>query len=278
MMNVNNRIKNKSANKRCQSWVLSLCVGLLVLIGNSLSSELKAAAYNNNTSHSWHWYHDKALKKKTKKQKRSERLVPFDHLSAHQQVQILHYYTINAVNEATLYPSQAHQMNYVKWQNFWTSHASSFTQQWQELNLMHPELNYAARFSTMNAAAGLYSREHNQKEDTAINQLSKQYGLIFFYKKDVGFSAQMAKLVSNFAKRYGFALIPVSIDGAMSPFLPNTKLDHGQAHTMHAKIFPSLYLVNPATGQYKPVFYKYTALDQLRQNLLNIATNWKRDW
>lgn len=235
-----------------------------------------AAGYNDNTSDSWHWYHDKPVSKHGKK--KAPKMVPFNKLSAHEQVVILHYYTINAANEATLYPSQKHQEEYVKWQNFWTSHASDFTQEWVELNMRHPELDYSSTHSTLNASAGIYAREKTQKEQAAINKLSKTYGLMFFYRHDSGFSEQMAKLVASFAKAHHFTLLPVSMDGYKSPFLPHTRVNHGQAEHMKVKIFPSLYLVNPKTGTYKPVFYTYTALDQMQATLLNIANNWKRDW
>lgn len=231
--------------------------------------------YQNNTQNSWHWYHDPVVKKSKKPKVKSVTLktLPID-----QQVAILHYYTINAERKAVLYPSIKHQMQYVKWQNFWTDHASDSTQNWVHLNLLHPELNYATNHSTVNKSAGIYGRVKSQKTQKAIDALSKNYGLIFFYRRDSGFSEDMAKLVSSFARAHHFVLIPISMDGYRSPYLPNTIDDQGQAKHMKDKIFPSLYLVNPKTGDYQAIFYTYSALDQIQSVMLNIANSWKRDF
>ena len=221
----------------------------------------------------WHWYNIPA-KEVVKKQ--TETKVIFASLSPSQQVAVLHFYTINALNKATLHPTEKNIANYVMWQNFWTEKASDFTQNWRKMLLNRPSLDYSIAHPHENNAAKIEATLLNQAQDKAIKKMAQSYGLFFFYEGNSEVSRKLAPIIAQFAKSKNFSLIPISVDGERLEVLPNSKIDSGQARKLGIHFFPVLMLVNPKTKQIKPVNYGFITLDELSYRLLNVATNWKR--
>ncbi|HFP6864319.1 TPA: conjugal transfer protein TraF, partial [Escherichia coli] len=84
---------------------------------------------------------------------------------------------------------------------------------------------------------------------------------------------ELAKVVQRFSDEYNVALIPVSMDGARSEALPQTRPDSGQAQRLGVTHLPALFLVEPGAERYQPLAYGFMTQDDLMKRFLSVATD-----
>lgn len=70
-------------------------------------------------------------------------------------------------------------------------------------------------------------------------------------------------------------MIPVSVDGVVNPLLPDSRMDQGQAEQLGVKFFPAMMLVNPKSGQVKPLSYGFISQDDLAKQFLYVSSDFK---
>ncbi|MDB9569507.1 conjugal transfer protein TraF, partial [Providencia rettgeri] len=116
------------------------------------------------------------------------------------------------------------------------------------------------------------------KEKAAIQSLSSQYGVFFFYRGQDPLDNQLATVVREFAQSHNIALIPVSVDGVRSEALPETRPDTGQVAKMGITHFPALFLVDPKSEHYQPLAYGFMTQDALARRFLDVATDFKPNY
>ena len=73
------------------------------------------------------------------------------------------------------------------------------------------------------------------------------------------------------------SLIPVSVNGDISPDIPNSRLDHGQAERLGVRYFPALLLVNPKTNKTMPLAFGLTTQDVLKTRLVAVANHFQEE-
>ena len=166
--------------------------------------------------------------------------------------------------------------NYFILQNYIMNKSSDFTRAWKRTMLMYPDLDYTVMHPTENNAQHVLYSQEKSEEQQAINSLRKEYGLIFFYRGKNELDQELAPSVSGFAKANKIALIPVAVDGKKLPQFPDSKVGRVEADNLHVKYFPALILVNPKTGQAKPINYGFIARDELRKRFLQVRTNFDK--
>ena len=109
----------------------------------------------------------------------------------------------------------------------------------------------------------------------AIHTLSNTHGLLFFYRAKNPYDQKQVAILQDFAERFALPLIPVSVDGARAPELPDTRLDKGQAESLGVRFFPAVLLVNPKTQETLPIAYGFTTQDVLEKNLVEVIHHFK---
>jgi conjugal transfer pilus assembly protein TraF len=119
------------------------------------------------------------------------------------------------------------------------------------------------------------SRPGSGKTVAGHQPAGRQYGLFYFYRGSNPIDAQMAGVVADFARLRHISLIPVSVDGTVSPQVPDSRPDTGQSARMGISHFPALYLVDPATKDYRPLAYGFMTQDDLAKRFLNVATGFR---
>jgi conjugal transfer pilus assembly protein TraF len=98
--------------------------------------------------------------------------------------------------------------------------------------------------------------------------LSQHYGVMFFYRGREAIDGQLVQVIQNFRETYGLSVIPVSVDGVVNPLLPDSRMDQGQSQQLGVKYFPAMMLVNPKSGQVKPLSYGFISQDDLAKQFL----------
>lgn len=225
----------------------------------------------------WHWYNEPKKKPDppAPKPQPAPRVPDFSQLSPSQQADVLKGYTKEALNNAILHPSAENTATFLRWQKFWTDRASMFSQSFAVAQLDHPDLDYNLEHPHYNSTAPLQQARDQEEQTQAISELAGQYGLFYFYRGGDPIDAQMAGVVADFARLRHVSLIPVSVDGTVSPQVPESRQDGGQSARMGITHFPALFLVDPKSKSFRPLAYGFMTQDDLAKRFLNVATGFK---
>lgn len=256
----------------------SISVALLMLFcAQAVAGEIVTPA---NPFTGWHWYNEPKKKTAAPKQESPaqppEPAVPdLSKMSAVEQAKVLKGYTMEALNRAILYPTAENTATYLRWQKFWTDRGSMFSQSFAAAQLQHPELDYNLEYPHYNSMAPYVQTRDQQQRQSAISELSREYGLFYFYRGSDPIDVQMAGVVADFAKLNHISLIPVSVDGQVAPSVPDSRQDSGQSKAMNVSAFPALFLVAPRSRDYRALAYGFMTQDDLAKRFLNVATGFK---
>lgn len=226
----------------------------------------------------WFWYNepkDPPSRPEKPRPPAPQTLPDLSKLSAQEQAKVLRGYTMEALNRAILYPTRENTATFLRWQKFWTDRASMFSQSFAAAQLSHPELDYNLEYPHYNSMAPFVQTRDQQKQQDAVTKLSRQYGLFYFYRGSDPIDVQMAGVVASFAKTNGISLIPVSVDGQVAATLPQSRPDTGQSRAMNITHFPALFLVDPASKNYRALSWGFMTQDDLSKRFLNVATGFK---
>ncbi len=227
----------------------------------------------------WHWYNE-PVKKQIKKRRDESLIKAFNQLSPLQQLKILQMATNNLRAKAVLTGDVRDIAAYKQAQDFWVSRATQFTVGWEKMLLLHPELNYGLRYSHENALAPIMQRNKHAREDAAISSLASHNGLLLFYRGKNKEDQLFTKIVSRYSKRHGLVVIPVSVDGVLSPAFKTSRQAGGlkKARGLGIQYFPALVLVNPTTNRHEIVSFGFKSEDELSDRLLKITDGWKAEF
>ncbi|NNS09970.1 type-F conjugative transfer system pilin assembly protein TraF [Erwinia sp. JH02] len=226
----------------------------------------------------WHWYNEPKKAPPVKPSpppKPTEKVPDLSQLSPGEQAKILKRFTQEALDRAILYPTSENTATFLRWQKFWTDRASMFSQSFAVAQLNHPDLDYNLEHPHYNSTVPIQQAKEQEQQVQAIAKLSGAYGLFYFYRGQDPIDAQMAGVVADFARTRNIALIPVSVDGTVSPQVPDSRPDNGQSRAMGIDHFPALFLVEPKSRNYRPLAYGFMTQDDLAKRFLNVATGFK---
>jgi len=213
------------------------------------------------------WYNLPKIDQPVKKAKK----IPFSKLSYQERNKVLHYFTMESLHKAR----QTHDVKdmevFLSFQRYWLNEASIFQHNFQYALLRAPELDSTVKNPISAIGTSLNEQQKGRYRQKAISELTQHYGLMFFYKGADPYSEKQALVLKDFAQRYQFKYIPVSVDGVVLDSMPNSRRDSGQAKRLHVEVYPTLILVEPKTGQTMPVAHGFLTQDYLTENFEIIA-------
>lgn len=222
----------------------------------------------------WHWYNEP----QPEDEPEEDDTVPLSALPPNLQMSLLQKLTREKLNSAILSPSPEKAADYLRMQSYLMNLSGQFTQSAKKALLLYPGLDYNLQHSRYNSTATLQQTAARQQQNDAIHGLGQRYGLFLFYRGNNPQDVQMATTVNQFSQQYGLSLIPVSMDGARSEALPQTRQDNGQAAKMGVNQFPALMLVEPGSEQYQPLAWGFMTQDDLARRFLDVATDFKAQY
>lgn len=104
--------------------------------------------------------------------------------------------------------------------------------------------------------------------------LAQQTAIWFFYRSDCPYCKEQVAPLRYLQDRYGFRIIPISLDGAPLPGnpFPNWKTDSGQAASLNVAITPSMFIVRPPNN-YAALGYGLTPAMELLTRAIDIGSS-----
>lgn len=239
---------------------------------------LSLQAFANEAPKGWQWYNapKKAVQHQQQENPRAQG-VAFESLNAKEQVAVLHYITIEALNKLTLYPTEENAKRTIVLQNFWANHASRVTQVWKQAMLDNPSLDYTVSHPTENNAVPLELAKQRALENKAIAHFAKDNALFFYYRGNKALDQLLAKNVIRFCGEHQLRLVGISMDGKLIAGITMNAANNGNAGSLHLKAIPALVLVNTQTRSITPIHYGYVTDEELAHRFLQVAQDFKGD-
>lgn len=247
---------------KTKALLLVLMLAFSFLVGQGSTYAASQASKNG-----FLWYNQPKVEQAPKKPK----AIPFSKLSYQQRSKVLHYFTMESLHKARQTHDVKDMEAFLSFQRYWLNEASIFQHNFQYALLRKPELDPTVKNPTSSIGTSLNEQKKGLYRQKAISELTRQYGLMFFYKGADPYSEKQAYVLKDFAERYQFKYIPVSVDGVVLESMPNSRRDSGQAKRLHVDTYPTLILVEPKSGHVMPVAHGFLTQDYLTENFEVVA-------
>jgi conjugal transfer pilus assembly protein TraF len=150
--------------------------------------------------------------------------------------------------------------------------SSRFAAATQRAVQLDPFLDEITRRPTATFAANLTNRQAGDNRDAVLRRIAETAGVLFFFRSDCPYCEAQGPLLKLLEARYGFSILPVSVDGAPLPggAFPDFRHDRGQAQVLGVVSTPALFLARPPDGTV-PLSQGLLSLAQLQERVVVAA-------
>lgn len=160
-------------------------------------------------------------------------------------------------------PTPENVKAYIEEQEKLMQTASVYSDVWRRVIWQNPELNYELKRPVNNAAIDVYKNERKKAEMRTLQDLSKEWGIFFFFRSDCPYCHRMATTLKLMTDLYGIQVFPVSLDGGGLPEYPAPKIDNGVAAMLGVTKVPTMILGNVKDRRMVPVGSGVVSIDDM---------------
>lgn len=172
---------------------------------------------------------------------------------------------------AVMNPDRANLAHLMRVQNQLMKKAGLFTDHWQRLFWTDPE--FAGEHGPpgrSRLANYVYTAEKKKAMNDLLATLAQDYGLFFFFKSDCPYCHEFAPVVKAFAERYGFKVMPISLDGGSVAHFENAHVAPDAVARWQVKSVPAVYLIDPKRGDVHPIAYGMVSSKELEERIFRL--------
>jgi len=247
---------------------IGILLGLLCT-NIALADTAPAIVYYQRHSEGWFWYHDPVpeQKKKTPKAAPPAAVDPVAVLEAFQKQ------LDTAKARAVLKPTDENIRAYLQLNQLALNRAGDFATAWQRVVWTTPALDTSIAHPVNDQAVQLYNDEKLRKVDDFLSETAKTYGLFFFFKGSCPYCHRFAPVLKAFAARYGFTVIPITLDDGALPDFPTPRRNGEGALKLKVDTVPAVFLVDPRERNIRPVAYGYVSDSELRERIYTLLND-----
>lgn len=223
------------------------------------------AGWLERKAEGWAWYEEK---EKREQAQENEDLKPSPTLSAAQQAEIIRKNLEEKLAAAVIEPTPENVKAYMQEQQKALNQSAKFSEIWARVLLQDPSLDATLAGHPVSQYGIQVQKQIEQEERKAlIKQLSLNYGLFFFYEGQSKVSQAFALVVKEFASKYTWEILAVSMDGHLLEGFTNNQINNGIAEKWNIQNYPALFLVNPKNKDIIPISFGLSSLDQIETNI-----------
>lgn len=168
---------------------------------------------------------------------------------------------------AIVEPTTENITAYITAQKALMDQSQHFAEMWKQVVMTTPSLDETLQYPVDQNARHVYYAEHHVKLEKRIKHLASEYGLFFFFRKNCAYCHHFAPIVKRFAQKYGWSVLPISLDGGTLPEFPNAKHNNGIAERLQITHVPALIALHPKTGQLIPLAYGLISESEIEQRV-----------
>jgi conjugal transfer pilus assembly protein TraF len=146
-----------------------------------------------------------------------------------------------------------------------------FANVWMQNVYRNPEINYSLKSPTFQNARHIHLQEEKRSREEKIVSLAKSYGLFFFFKNDCRYCEAFAPIVKKFSEKYRWEVLAISEFGETNPHFSRNVKDNGLAETWGVSLYPSVFAVNPKTGDVIPIADGMISIEEMEERIVAIT-------
>lgn len=231
-------------------------------------------AFYKGRARGWHWYETKP-KEEEKENIENEKIDknPEDtsKLSPTEIINNIKKDTEAKLHKAIITPTEENIIAYIKAQEKIGDSSEKFAKVWQKVIYKNPILDRTLKYPISNNALHLARKDDLELKREKIRELSKEYGLMFFFRGDCKYCQGFATIVQNFSKLYNWDLMPIQIGTVTLPEFKNATHDNGVSEKLGITTVPALIAVHPKTGNMIPLAFGYVSEDEIEDRIDNLV-------
>ena len=139
----------------------------------------------------------------------------------------------------------------------------------------NPDLDEITQRPTATFGANLANKTAGDARDAVLGRIARLAVVWFFFRSDCPYCEAQAPLLERMAQRYGFTVLPISLDGKPLPSgaFATFRADAGQGQALGVRATPTMFLVHPAPDgpTVAPVAQGLLSLAQLQERFVTAA-------
>lgn len=257
----------------------TLQIVLIIILANCYEALASDASSRFIGTHEkgWHWYEAMPVEEEQKEEEKKPEEISSEPSKQPQKktpsevVASYRKQLENLLAKAWIEPTPQNILNYQRMQKDMVDRSKVFSDVWMETVFLNPSLdNTIANPVNQKGRHIQLDLEKNQTVDT-IKGLSQEYGLFFFFSSNCEFCHQFAPIVKQFSEKYGWEVLPITLDGGSLEEFPNAQRDNGLFSQWNTEVLPALFAVNPNTGHVIPIAFGLTGIDQMEIRIMKLV-------
>ncbi len=250
-------------------FVFLLTLTLPIVVGAESSNQ-----WFERHTEGWFWYEDPPVEEETEAPVEEAQIpqtsfVP-DVFNPKAELEAFQKKLENAQALAIMRPTHENVISYLYLQKQAMDNSQRFSEMWQRVVWLTPELDHTQVRPTNPKAVHAYYDTRNANRKETLQQIAQEHGLFYFFRQSCPYCQKFSPILKSFATRYGFHVTAISLDGGISPGFPNPRIDNGTARRLGVTTVPAVYLVQPNTRSIQPVSFGLLGPSELEERVLTL--------
>jgi conjugal transfer pilus assembly protein TraF len=155
------------------------------------------------------------------------------------------------LKEAVMRPTEGNMRAYLEANTLMNAKAAMFADMWQRVVWQTPEFDYNTVNPNANFAQVELKAQRRDERQRTMQQLARNYGLVFFYRADCPYCKLQAPVLKILSNTYGMDILPIGLDGGAIEGFSNARADNGISMRISngrgIDTVPALFLVSRDT-------------------------------
>ena len=174
---------------------------------------------------------------------------------------------------AIVKPTQENIKRYITYQSAVMEKVSLFARNWQKTIWSNPQLDYTLKYPTGGIAKRAWTNRTKKIKKTSFSNLSKRYGIFFFYTSSCPYCHKFSPVVKYFGQKHRIVVRAVSLDHETLPEWPEYRKDQGQwkKFGLEGYPIPAVILFDSLSKKIIPISFGVIGLDELERRIFSLT-------
>lgn len=218
---------------------------IIFMLINSKAHAVSSDLFYQDKTSGWFWYKDNLITE--------NKNLNFNETDLVSQLDFEKEELDRLLKIAIKAPTSNNLINFIKLRNTIIDQSYNFGLRLHQVNLMNPELDNLTTYPVNQVAKEIYKQQKTSKLKTKIEKLSQTHGLFYIFKSDCPYCHVFSATVKNFANKYNWSIIAITLDGKTITEFPDARVDNGASHKLKISSVPALIMVEPHKNKVFPI-------------------------